>query len=64
MFNGIKVKIEIDENNNLLGKVVQINNEKYVKMFVENGDTWVTKIKRSSNYELKLTEKKIASKLF
>ncbi len=64
MFNGIKVKIDIDNTNNLSGKVVALNNAKYVKMFVENGDTWVTKIKRSSNYEFKLTEKKIASKLF
>ncbi len=33
-------------------------------MFVEKGDNWVSNIRRSPNYEFKLTEKKIGSTLF
>ena len=64
MFDGIKIKITEDKNGNLVGKVVELNDNKYVDLFVSLGDTWVTSIDRSSNFEFVLTEKKIASKLF
>ena len=64
MFDGIKIKIEKRDNGDLMGKVISLNDNKYVKMFVEPNDIWVTGISRSSNYEFKLTEKKIGSALF
>ena len=64
MFNGIEIKIEENSGGKLIGKVISLNDNKYVKMFVELNDTWVTGIRRTSNYEFRLTEKKIASALF
>ncbi|WP_372650945.1 hypothetical protein [Draconibacterium sp.] len=64
MFNGIEIKIEENSGVKLIGKVVSLNDNKYVKMFVETNDTWVTGIRRTSNYEFRLTEKKIGSDLF
>ncbi|MRT92210.1 hypothetical protein [Ancylomarina sp. 16SWW S1-10-2] len=64
IFEGVVVSIEKNEEGNLSGKVISLNNNKYVKMFVENGDSWVSNISRSSNFEFKLTEKKIGSSLF
>ncbi len=64
IFNGIEVSIQKDVNGKLTGKVIKLNDNKYVKMFVESGDSWVSEIRRSSNFEFKLTEKKIGSTLF
>ncbi len=64
MFDGIKIEIQQTENGNLVGKLIELNSNKYVNMFATPGDTWVSSIERSSNYEFKLTEKKLASPLF
>jgi hypothetical protein len=64
MFEGIKIRIEKNETNEFVGKVVAFNEDKYVKMFVDSADLWVTGIKQSSNFEFSLIEKKIASELF
>jgi hypothetical protein len=64
MFNGIKIQITEKKNGDLVGKVVELNDNKYVNLFVSVGDIWVTGISRSSNTEFVLTEKKIASSLF
>jgi hypothetical protein len=63
MFDGIQIKIE-RQDKQLIGKVTKINDNKFVKMFSETNDIWVSEIKRSSNFEFKLTEKKIARDLF
>lgn len=64
MFDGIVVEIKKSDNGEFVGKVNKLNDNKYVEIFAENGDIWVTNISRSSNYEFKITEKKIASPLF
>ena len=64
IFEDVQIKIEKNEIGQLKGKVVKLNNNKYVQMFVEIGDPWITEIKRRSNYEFTLSEKKIASQLF
>ena len=64
MFDGIKIRIEKNKPNEFAGKVVAINEDKYVKMLVDSADIWVTGIKQSSNFEFSLTEKKIGSALF
>jgi hypothetical protein len=63
LFNGIQIEITEIENN-FVGKVIKLNDEKIIKMFVEVGDIWVLDIKRNSNFEFTLTEKRIASQLF
>ena len=64
MFDGMEIVIKKDESGQIVGKVKTLNENKYVKMFVEINDTWVSGIKRASNYKFKLTEKKIGSALF
>ena len=64
MFNGIQIKIEKTEDNKFKGRVVKLNNNKYVKMLVELDDLWVTEIKRSSNFQFILTKKIIGSDIF
>ena len=64
IFDGIKVEISKDDSGKLIGKVVTLNDNKYVKMFVEINDTWITEITRTSNFEFKLKEEKIGSVLF
>jgi len=64
MFDGIKIKIEKKESGGLSGIITEINSNKYVNMFAEVGDVWVKGIKRSSNFEFTLTEKRIGASLF
>lgn len=64
MFEGIRVKIEKTSDNKFIGKVIELNDDKFVKMFVEINDVWVSDIKRSSNFQFKLTEKRIGRQLF
>ncbi len=64
MFNGIEIKIEENSSGKLIGKVISLNDNKYVKMFVEMDDDWMTGIRRTSNYQFRLTEKKVGSDLF
>ena len=63
LFDGIQNEIS-ETKDNYVGKVVKLNDEKLIKMFVEVGDTWVSGIKRKSNFEFTLTEKRIANQLF
>lgn len=63
MFDGIQVVIT-KENNKLTGKISKLNDNKYVQLFAEVDDTWVSDISRSSNYQFRLTEKKIGRELF
>ena len=64
IFDGMQIKIEENSKGKLTGKVVGLNDNKYVNIFVDINDTWITGIKRTSNYEFVLTEKKIGSELF
>jgi hypothetical protein len=63
MFEGIEVKIEKTDNN-LTGRIYKLNDNKFIKMFADSNDVWVSEITRKSNFEFKLTEKKIARDLF
>ncbi|WP_066627882.1 hypothetical protein [Labilibacter marinus] len=64
MFEGIKIEIKKTPEKGLTGRVVKLNENKYVEMFMELNDVWISEIQRSSNYEFLLTEKKIAKELF
>ncbi len=63
MFEGIIISIQ-EENGNLKGRIKKLNNNKYVKMFADSNDVWISGIKRTSNYQFKLYEKKIGAPLF
>ena len=64
MFENIEIEISKEENGNFIGVVKKLNDNKYVKMFMEVGDNLVTGIKRNSNFEFEISEKKIAAPLF
>lgn len=64
MFEGIKIKIEKTSDNNFIGRVIELNDDKLVNMFVDINDVWVSSIKRSSHFQFKLTEKRIGRQLF
>lgn len=63
IFEGMQIKIA-KEDNKLVGKLVKRNNNKFIQLFSDSNDVWVSEIKRTSDYEFKLTEKKIAKDLF
>ncbi len=64
MFNGIHIEISKDTDNDITGRIIKLNDNKYVKMFVEQNDIWIIEITRISNSKFKLIEKKIGSALF
>lgn len=64
MFEGIEIEISKDKNGNFVGLVTKLNDEKYVTMFMQLGDRFLSGIKRNSNFEFVISEKKIAAPLF
>jgi hypothetical protein len=62
-FDGIRIKIE-KHDDVLTGRIVKLNNNKLVKMFADSSDVWVSGIQRTSDFEFKLTERKLAADLF
>lgn len=63
MLEGMQIIIQ-KENNKLVGKIYKLNDNKYVRMFADSSDIWISEIKRNSNFEFKLTENKIGKELF
>lgn len=64
MFENIEIEILKENNGTFTGVVKKLNDDKYVKLFMEVGDKIVSGIKRNSNFEFVITEKKIAAPLF
>ncbi|PCJ85467.1 MAG: hypothetical protein COA57_07580 [Flavobacteriales bacterium] len=64
MFDGIKVEINQNEKGKLVGRIKDLNDNKFVKMFAEVGDVWISDVSRSSNFQFRITEKKIGRELF
>ncbi|WP_146194189.1 hypothetical protein [Brumimicrobium oceani] len=64
MLEGIEIEISKDKKGNFIGLVTKLNDDKYVNMFMEKGDKLLSAIKRNSNFEFVITEKKIAAPLF
>ena len=60
---GIQIKIQ-RENGKLIGRVYKLNDNKYVKLFVDSNEVFVAGIERKSNYQFKLTENKVGKTLF
>lgn len=63
MFQGIQIKIE-RQNEKLTGKIVRLNDNKFVKMFADSNGVWISDIRRSSDFEFRITEKKLGKELF
>ena len=63
MLDGIQVDIRMEEDG-LIGRVVKLNGNKYVNMFVDSNAVFVSGITRTSNFQFKLTENKVAKELF
>ena len=64
MLDGIEIEITKDKDGNFKGSVTKLNDNKYVQMFMSVGDILVAGIKRKSNFEFEISEKKIAAPLF
>jgi hypothetical protein len=64
MFKDIQVEIKLGKEGKIQSKVVKLNDNKFVRLFLSEGDEWVKSIRRTSNYEFVITEKKIAAPLF
>ncbi|MDA3912129.1 MAG: hypothetical protein PF448_12310 [Bacteroidales bacterium] len=64
MFDGIQLEIRKESDGNLTARVIKMNDNKYVRMFVETNNVWVTEISRISNFEFRLIEKRLGSELF
>ena len=63
MFDGIRISIELQDNK-LIGRINKLNENKFINMFCEIDDIWISDISRNSNFQFRLTEKKIAGQLF
>lgn len=63
MLEGVQVMIQ-KENDKLVGRLYKLNQNKYVKLFADSSVTWIPEIKRNSNFEFRLIEKKLGSELF
>ncbi len=64
MFENIEITISKNEKGEFSGVIKKINDNKFVNLFMEVGDQFLTNIKRHSNFEFQITEKKIAAPLF
>lgn len=63
MFDKMEITIK-RENKNLIGRITKVNNNKFVKLFCDSNDVWISEIKRNSNFEFAITENKIGKALF
>lgn len=64
MFNDMQIEIKFNEAGKIDSKIIKLNQNKFVQLFLAEGDEWVEAIRRNSNAEFVLTEKKIAAPLF
>ena len=63
MFEGIQIKI-VKHKNRFNGRISKLNSNKYIRLFANTNDTWISDISRISNKEFKLIEERIAKDLF
>lgn len=63
MYTDMLIKIN-RENNELIGRIFKKNTNKYVQLFADSNDVWISEIKRNSNFEFTIKESKIARELF
>lgn len=64
ILDGVEIEISKDEKGRIQGVVTKLNENKYVQMFMVEGDVLLTGVARKSNFEFDVSEKKIAAPLF
>lgn len=64
MLDDIHIEIRANEQGELSGKIISLNTNKYINLFMEENDELIVKVKRKSNYEFLITERRIAAPLF
>lgn len=64
MFKDMQIEIKLGKDNKVQSKIIKLNDNKFVRLFLSEGDQWVRDIRRASNYEFVITEKRIAAPLF
>ena len=50
-FSGMQIKIT-EDSGNLKGIILKVSNSKYAKLFAEEGDLWVKKLKEIQTFHL------------
>lgn len=63
IYQGIHIRIE-KEGDEFVGRIVKLNDNKYVNLLTDSNAVWVSGVKRLSNYQFRLTENKIGKELF
>ena len=61
--DGLQIIIS-NSNNGYVGRITKLPNSPVFKSYLNINDIWITSIERTSNFEFKISEKKIASDLF
>lgn len=63
LYENLEVKISWKDDK-LTGTILKLNDNKYVNLFMQEKDVFVSEVKRTSNFQFVLKEKKVASELF
>jgi len=64
MLKGAEIEIyKIEGKDKFRGKIIKLNDNKYVQLFVSEGDVIITNIKRFSNFKFEFTQKRVAAEL-
>ena len=64
IFDSLEIELKEDPKKGFIGEVVRLNTNKYVQLFMESGDIFISNIERKSNFEFIFKIKKIAAPLF
>jgi len=64
MLEGIHVSIVRNQSGDLEGRVVKLNDNKYVRLFLDSNSVFIPKISRNSNFEFALSENKVGREIF
>lgn len=62
MYDGIRIAVQ-SENGKIKGRIRLLNRNKVVNMFCDSNSVWISNIKRVSNFEFKVSEKRPAAEL-
>lgn len=61
---GIQIEIKKNDKNELVGRVIKLNDNKLVNMFLDTNEVFIKSIIRKSNFQFELIEKKLGHDLF
>ena len=64
IWNDVVIDIQKTEDARIIGRVLELNHDKFINLFLEVGDKNISNIKRVSNTSFLLTQNMLASELF